>query len=119
MGNLSIRGSQEERDYKFSVVQEYLASNLSISSFCRKKSVNRSTFHGWLLTFGPESKSNADDMGKQRSESEEIRELKRQLQQKEVELKQARMRADFYETMVEVAEEQFNITIRKKAGTKQ
>ncbi|MCD7900673.1 MAG: hypothetical protein LUH22_12605 [Bacteroides sp.] len=55
---------------------------------------------------------------KDRSESEEIRDLKRQLRQKELELKKEKMRADFYQTMVDVAEEQLGIDIRKKVGTK-
>jgi len=112
-----------ENDFKFSIIQEYLGSDLSLSDFCKKKSLDRSTFRYWLLNFGPESNLNSVCMGKSKesqsmSESEEIRELKRQLKQKEVELKQEKMRADFYETMVDVAEEQFNISIRKKAGTK-
>lgn len=55
---------------------------------------------------------------KDRSESEEIRDLKRQLRQKELGLKKEKMRADFYQTMVDVAEEQLGIDIRKKVGTK-
>jgi cell division septum initiation protein DivIVA len=43
---------------------------------------------------------------------EEILELKKKLYQET-------MRADFYDTMVDVAEEMFNIEIRKKAGTGQ
>ena len=34
------------------------------------------------------------------------------------ELRQEKMRADVYSTMVDVAEEMFHIPIRKKAGTK-
>lgn len=37
----------------------------------------------------------------------------------ERELKNAQLKADFYEEMVNVAEKQFNINIRKKAGAKQ
>ncbi len=37
----------------------------------------------------------------------------------EKELKNAQLKADFYEEMVNVAEKQFNISIRKKAGAKQ
>ena len=43
---------------------------------------------------------------------EEILELKKRLHQET-------MRADFYDTLVDVAEEMFNIEIRKKAGTGQ
>lgn len=120
MGRIYKGRKLYENDFKFGIIQEYLCGDLSISDFCKKKSLDRSTFRYWLLNFGPESDLNSACMGKsnEKSESEEIRELKRQLRQKEVELKQEKMRADFYETMVDVAEEQFNISIRKKAGTK-
>ena len=53
------------------------------------------------------------------SENTEIHELKKRLQQKEAELSKEKMRADFYNSMIDVAEDMFNIPIRKKAGTKQ
>ncbi len=54
-----------------------------------------------------------------RTESEEVVELKRQLQQTKLALQKEKMRADFYNEMINVAEETLNIPIRKKAGTKQ
>lgn len=118
MGTRNFKGRKVyDTAFKFAVIEEYFSGDLSLNDFCKKKSLDRGTFNYWLLTFAPEGDK---DMGKEKecSESEEIRELKRQLRQKELELKKEKMRADFYETMVDVAEEQFNIDIRKKAGTK-
>ncbi|MDR0745588.1 MAG: hypothetical protein LBF17_03730 [Mediterranea sp.] len=108
-------------DFKFGVIREYLGCDLSLSAFCKKKSLDRGTFRYWLHTFVPESNLYLAAMGKsnEKSDSEVIRDLKRQLVEQAVELKREKMRADFYETMVDVAEEQFNISIRKKAGAKQ
>ncbi len=54
-----------------------------------------------------------------KSESKEITRLKRELKEAKLALYQERMRADSYDTMIDVAEEMFKIPIRKKAGTKQ
>lgn len=121
MGNRTFKGRNfYDTAFKFAVIEEYFSGDLSIHDFCKKKSLNRGTFNYWLLTFAPEGYLNSKEMskGKERIESEEIRDLKLQLRQKELELKKEKMRADFYETMVDVAEGQFNIDIRKKAGTK-
>lgn len=121
MGTRTFKGRKVyDTAFKFAVIEEYFSGNLSFHDFCKKKSLDRGTFNYWLLTFAPEGYLSSKEMGKEkeRSESEEIRELKRQFHQKELELKKEKMRADFYETMVDVAEEQFNIDIRKKAGTK-
>ena len=45
--------------------------------------------------------------------------LEQRILELESALKGERLRADFYEEMINVAEAKFNITIRKKAGTKQ
>lgn len=120
MGRKSTVRKIYDTAFKFAAIEEYFSGDLSFSDFCKKKSLDRTTFRFWLLTFAPEGHLSSKDMGKakERSELEEIREFKRQLRQKELELKKEKMRADFYETMVDVAEEQFNIDIRKKAGTK-
>ena len=114
------RRTSYDKIFKYSVIEEYLSSGLNQSSFCLEKGLDRTTFSKWLRTFESEL-SMQEEMSHSngQSESEEIRELKHQLRVKEAELKKEKMRADFYETMVAVAEEQFNITIRKKAGTKQ
>lgn len=122
MGTRTFKGRKVyETSFKFSVIEEYLSADLSLSDFCKKKSLDRATFRYWLLTFAPEGHLSSRDMSteKERTESEEVHELKRQLRQKELALKKEKMRADFYETMIDVAEEQFHIAIRKKAGTKQ
>ena len=48
----------------------------------------------------------------------EIRELKAQLSQARKEAELEKLRAKAYDTMINVAEETFNIPIRKKSGTK-
>ena len=53
------------------------------------------------------------------SQAEEIKALREEILELKEKLHQETMRADFYDTMVDVAEEMFNIEIRKKAGTGQ
>lgn len=53
------------------------------------------------------------------SQAEEIKALREEILELKKKLYHETMRADFYDTMVDVAEEMFNIEIRKKAGTGQ
>lgn len=48
----------------------------------------------------------------------EVARLKKELKEAKLALYQAQMRAEVYDTMIDVAEEMFKIPIRKKAGTK-
>ncbi len=58
------------------------------------------------------------DMAK-KSKDEQIQELKAQLKQARKEAEIEKLRAHAYDTMITLAEETFNIPIRKKSGTKQ
>jgi transposase-like protein len=54
-----------------------------------------------------------------KSKDDQIRELKAQLKQARKEAELEKLRAHAYDTMINLAEEKFNIPIRKKSGTKQ
>ena len=60
----------------------------------------------------PESVPQSTPASKDESPEEKIKRLER-------ELADARLARDFYDEMINVAERQFNISIRKKAGTRQ
>lgn len=63
-----------------------------------------------------EEQTDEDMAGK--SKDDQIRELQTQLKQARREAELERLRAKAYDTMINVAEETFNIPIRKKSGTK-
>ena len=62
-----------------------------------------------------EEQTDEDMAGK--SKDDQIRELQTQLKQARREAELERLRAKAYDTMINVAEETFNIPIRKKSGT--
>ena len=63
-------------------------------------------------------KQNEDPMAK-KNPDERIRELEAENRRLEKALELEKLRAKAYDTMINVAEETFNIPIRKKSGTKQ
>ena len=62
---------------------------------------------------------NNDDTMANKSKDEQIRELKVELKKARKEAELEKLRAHAYDTMINLAEERFNIPIRKKSGTKQ
>ena len=62
---------------------------------------------------------NNDDTMANKSKDEQIRELKAELKKARKEAELEKLRAHAYDTMINLAEERFNIPIRKKSGTKQ
>ena len=104
------------------IVREYyLEGQHNQSALARKYGIGMVTVHDILRTFAAENNKSALLMGKNTnaSESEEIKALRKEVLDLKKKLYEETMRADFYDTMIDVAEEMFNIQIRKKAGTGQ
>ena len=56
---------------------------------------------------------------KNEASTEDYDKLRAEITRLRKEVRQEKMRADALDTMIDVAEEMFNIPVRKKAGTKQ
>lgn len=106
--------------FRISVVQEYLSGGMSKYALCKKYSIPQAcTLTAWLRKFVGEEEKECPMKKEKVTESEEVIRLKRELKEAKLALYQEKMRADLYDTMIDVAEEMFKIPIRKKAGTKQ
>ena len=57
-------------------------------------------------------------MRREKEEKAEIKALKDEIGRLQAQLRRAEIRADLYDEMINVAEKQFNIPIRKKPGAK-
>jgi hypothetical protein len=118
------------------IIQEMLSSDCTRAAIWRKYT-GQTEEHGFLLrwmrqlgypeelitrrtTFG----GNTDLMAKKHppsrkaEESFEILQLKKRISELEDQLKDAEMKAIAFSTMVDIAEKEFNIPIRKKLNTK-
>ena len=104
------------------IVREYhLEGEQSQRALARKYGIGQTTVSDILRNFAAENDKSALLMGKKTttSESEEIKALRKEVLDLKKQLYHEKMRADFYDTMVDVAEEMFGIEIRKKAVTGQ
>lgn len=82
------------------------------------------TLYAWVGKFLTQQESvslseQTDEDMANKSKEDQIRELKAQLKQARKEAELEKLRAHAFDTMINLAEEKFNIPIRKKSGTKQ
>ena len=110
--------TQEER---MEVVKRHYLEGRSQASLSREYGVAESVVSRIISNFAAENDKSALLMGKKvkTGESEEIKALRKEVWDLKKQLYHEKMRADFYDTMVDVAEEMFGIEIRKKADTGQ
>ena len=109
------------------IVREFLTGKYTVRQIMDKYMLNaEATLFSWLAAYISEAQSlslqantvNDSDMAK-KSKDDQIKELKERLRQAEKRAETEELRAKAYSKMIDVAEETFNIPIRKKSGTKQ
>lgn len=118
---------------KCHIIEEYLASGTTKREIWEKYT-GQTTEHGsllrWMRQFGYSDirvnfiSANQSTMSQYKKSKEQLSEdfetlqLKKRIAELESQLKDAEMKAIAYSTMVDIAEKQFNIPIRKKYNTK-
>lgn len=123
MGTVTVHKA-EEHD-KVNAVLDIL-KGVTTPEEVRKKyditSIN--SVYTWIGKYVSQEKSlsleeQTDEDMARKSKDDQIRELKAQLRQAKKEAELEKLRAHAYDKMIDLAEETFNIPIRKKSGTKQ
>lgn len=123
------------KEDKIRIIQDYLASGVSKRDIWEKHT-GYSQEHGvilrWMREYGytdPRSRNNPNfgnknnrmkkkDEPTNEKETFENLQLKKRINELEKQLKDAEMKAIAYSTMVDIAEKEFNISIKKKCNTK-
>jgi transposase-like protein len=112
-------------DFKRKVVLEVISGNLSKEGARRVFDIRgKSAVTDWIRRYGPEFSNlvNPDvdlhSMSKPQK-TLSIEELQAEIEGLRRQLEEERHKAGLYKTVIEIAEEKFNIEIRKKSGAKQ
>ena len=108
-------------ELKLEVVRDYLLNGIEQCQIAKQYGISQQSVSRIIRTFAASNDKSALLMKNTPTDNqaEEIKALRAEILELKKKLHQETMRADFYDTMVDVAEEMFNIEIRKKAGTGQ
>ena len=98
---------------KEGVLAEYLRGGVSLRQLARKHGVNHREIHRWVKAFREEGKESLVEIDK-RYTKEQVAEIKRLRK----ELEDARLKNELLTAMIDIAEEQMGVDIRKKRGAK-
>lgn len=120
-------------DIKQQCITEYLTQGMGYRQLAKKYGVSRTTINKWVMihqgihNLPPTQKqvqynNSSMNSSKQKNTNEQQQDLQ-DLQQKiavlEKQLQWEKMRGDALDTMINIAEKQLDITIRKKSGNQQ
>ena len=111
---------QKRQAIRNEVLRLYAETDLSYGEIAEENGVQVRTVEYIVRNFASEL-PNVPTMRKKKNEAstEDYDKLRAEITRLRKEVRQEKMRADALDTMIDVAEEMFNIQVRKKAGTKQ
>ena len=119
-----FRFTEEE---KVSIVTEYVLGHVPASQIIEKYHIgSRQVLFNWMDKYVNEKEmvslqdeTNQSDPMAKKSPEDRVKEQEAEIKKLQKALELEKLRSKAYDTMINVAEETFNIPIRKKAGTKQ
>jgi transposase len=126
-GRKKQRGNWFKYEYSFmrKVVQDYLAGHQSVREVAERYNLTQGSVSGWVRRFSADVENeNAKEqvalptMPEERK-TEESDELKKQNEELLKRLEHANLKISGLEIMIDIAEQQLGVDIRKKSGTKQ
>jgi len=112
-------------EFKFQVINEYLNTDISKEELKKKHGIRgNSSIYNWMRKFGgknvtDEQISIQKTMSKEVDKTPQERKLEAKIKELEKALEQERLRTLALNTMINIAERDLKISIRKKSGTKQ
>lgn len=111
---------QKRQAIREEVLRQYAETDLSYGEIAEENGIQVRTVEYIVRNFASEL-PNVPTMRKKKNEAstEDYDKLRAEIARLRKEVRQEKMRADALDTMIDVAEEMFNIPVRKKAGTKQ
>jgi transposase-like protein len=115
-------------EMKLKVIEQVLSGGISMCEASRRYKIGgKCTVSRWISNFisqnNPDISTERPDMARRLSEDEdpqgEIARLREKVKQLEDQLEYEKLRSEAYETMIRIAEKEFNLPIKKKFGAKQ
>jgi transposase len=118
-------GKQRSKEEKLKIVQEYINSDVTMTALMAKYDIaGMGSISRWMRNFGfqapsPQTLELNKQMAKETNKTLKERELEQKIRELEKALDYEKLRTRALETMIDIAENDLKIPIRKKSGTKQ
>ncbi len=106
---------------KLEILTLYAASGMSTRKFSEEYSLGHCTISKWIANFASENVTFDIDNIMSKNPKKNYREIELEAENRRLKeaLETEKLKSLAFNTMIDIAEEQFNIPIRKKAGAKQ
>lgn len=118
MNEAERRRRQFSDNFKKSKVQELELGRLTISELKKQYEVSSTTIYRWIANFGTMKNKPERIIVETDSDTKELLLLKQKIAELERIVGQKQVLIDFYDKLIDIAEDEYKVDIKKKFGTK-
>jgi len=105
-------------EFKIQKVKELEKNLVSLSELCREYGVSRTSVYKWIYKYSVSRKKQERQIVERLSDTRKIKGLQDRIKELERIIGQKQIMIDFKDKMIEIAEEIYQIDIKKKCGSK-
>ena len=100
-------------DFKRQKVRELERNLTTISELCKEYEVSRTSVNKWIYKYSCMAKKGVRQVVERKSDTKKISELKERIKELERVIGQKQLMIDFQDKMIEIAEQIYNVDIKK------
>ena len=105
-------------DFKKKRVRELEKNLICIADICKTYHVSRTSVYRWIYKYSSMAKQEAKQVVESKSDTKKVQLLEERIKELERALGQKQMMIDIKDKMIEIAEETYDIDIKKKLDSK-
>lgn len=105
-------------DIKKKVIRDLERNLITITDVCKTYHVSRTSVYRWIFKYSSMAKRQHKQVVEPKSDTAKIRALEEHIKELERIVGQKQLAIDFKDKMIEIAEQRYNIDIKKKLGSK-
>ena len=117
----SLRSRQNRyfsEDIKKKIVRDLEKNLIRISDVCQTYQVSRTSVYRWIYNYSAMAKKKHKQVVESKSDTAKIKALEERIKELERTVGQKQLMIDFKDKMIELAEQRYNVDIKKKLGSK-
>lgn len=105
-------------EIKKKIVRDLERNLVSVSEVCKTHDVSRTSVYRWIFNYSGMAKKQHRQVVEPKSDTARIKALEERIKELERIVGQKQLAIDFKDKMIEIAEQRYNVDIKKKLGSK-
>lgn len=116
-GKRIARQRKFSEDFKLKIVKEYESGKFTVYEMEKIYDISNQTIYNWIYKYSRYNKKSIQVVEMKDSQANKIKEMEARIKELEQVVGQKQMNVDYLEKMIDLAEEHYDIDVKKNSNT--